>query len=630
MNTGLDSLPWLVSPAEDFRRRVGELIVSSEEVRNDAWQLSQYRLNTNQLFKLGSAIQRMVEADPHVIRLGILSNGTTELLAPALCVSALRHGVWMKIITSPFNDVAHSALNPHSQINEARCNYILLCIDHRGLPFAPCPGDETQAEAEIRTALEYVDSTCEALHSVCDCTIILQTLPQVAEALFGSLDRNLQGTTQWLIDRLNAEIRRRARQPGKLLLDSAALAEAVGLHTWHDPVQWAVGKFSFSHGALPLYADWFGRLIGAALGRARKCLVLDLDNTLWGGVIGDEGLAGIQIGNGSPTGEAHLSIQRAALALRDRGILLAVSSKNDEEVARAAFRSHPDMLLREHHLSVFQANWQDKASNIEAIARELNVGLDALVLLDDNPAEREQVRRQLPRVAVPELPDDPALYVPTLLAAGYFESCAFTSEDRNRADQYVGNARRAKALKAAPSLDVYLQSLQMRAILAPFEPIARSRITQLINKTNQFNLTNRRYTELQVEEYERADSAFTLQVRLLDRFGDNGIVAVAICLKNSSAWTIDTWLMSCRVFNRKIEHCMLNHIVTCARAAGATALVGEYIPSDRNGLVEHHYPNMGFGIYAREGRLSKWKLDITTYTAMPVAIETEVKAVSSA
>jgi FkbH-like protein len=257
-------------------------------------------------------------------------------------------------------------------------------------------------------------------------------------------------------------------------------------------------------------------------------------------VVGDDGLAGIILGEGSPAGEAFLNVQWTALALRDRGVILAVSSKNDDSVARGPFRSHPEMLLKEQHIAVFQANWQDKASNLQAIATTLNIGVDALVLLDDNAAERAQVRAALPMVAVPELPDDPAFYADTLLATGYFEATAFTAEDRHRAEQYQANAARSQVLGAATGLGTYLRSLEMKAICGPFDHIGRLRITQLINKSNQFNLTTRRYTEAEVGALEASGRGLTLQVRLMDRFGDNGMVAVVICREQGSDWVIDT------------------------------------------------------------------------------------------
>jgi FkbH-like protein len=620
MDIRLMDLPWLVPPPTDFRQKVRRLAREFPDAETSARQLAAYKLSANQLHILGIALSNLTTLRGKTTRLGVLSNGTTDLLLPALTASALRHGVWLQVIGTDFDQVALEALNPDSELHRAQCDFVLLCLDDRGLSLEPIPGDARRAQRNVDASLQYIDSIRHALHGSSRCTVIVQTLPQVTDSLFGSLERDVPGTRQWLIDKFNRKIRFRIRSSGDLLLDTAALAEMVGVSRWHDPVQWTLGKFQFSHEVLPLYSDWVGRLIASARGQSRKCLVLDLDNTLWGGVIGDDGLAGIVLGNGDPAGEAYLKIQRAALALRERGIILAVSSKNDDHVARAAFRSCPEMLLKEEHIAVFQANWMDKASNLEAIARSLNIGIDALVLLDDNPAERAQVRAALPAVAVPELPEDPAFYADMLLAAGYFEACRFTAEDRTRADQYRVNIARTAALSESSNLESHLRSLQMRAACRPFDAVNRPRITQLINKTNQFNLTTRRYTESEVEAFEKY-AAFTLQVRLIDRYGDNGVIAVAICAERDSDWIIDTWLMSCRVLNRKVEHAMLNCIVSSAKSARVKLLLGQYIKTERNGLVREHYARLGFSPCTVSELESQWQLSTETYIPVDVPIQ---------
>jgi FkbH-like protein len=359
------------------------------------------------------------------------------------------------------------------------------------------------------------------------------------------------------------------------------------------------------------------RLLAAIRGKSRKCLVLDLDNTLWGGVIGDDGLEGIVLAQGDSTGEAFLDVQRAALELRDRGIVLAVSSKNEDAVARAPFVSHPEMLLREHHVAVFQANWNDKATNIAAIAQELSLGIDSLVFLDDNPVERGLVRQMLPAVAVPELPEDPALYARTLAAAGYFESVTFSAEDRKRADFYQDNSRRVALQSRVGDLDAYLESLDMEIVFRPFDATGRSRITQLINKSNQFNLTTRRYTEPEVAAWEADPEAFTLQVRLLDAFGDNGMISVVICRRGSAArWEIDTWLMSCRVLGRRVEQMVLRELLLHARERGIETLVGTYLPTAKNAMVKDHFEKLGFTLASRDASGgTTWELDTRTEIA---------------
>jgi FkbH-like protein len=401
-----------------------------------------------------------------------------------------------------------------------------------------------------------------------------------------------------------------------LLLDVAGLAATVGLAEWHDPTLWNMAKLPIASAFVPLYADHVCRLIAALRGKSRRCLILDLDNTLWSGVIGDDGLEGIVIGQGDATGEAHLTVQQTALALRGRGIVLAVSSKNNDDVARSPFREHAEMALREDHFAVFQANWDDKATNITAIARELDLGIDAMVFLDDNPAERRLVRDMLPSVAVPELPSDPALYARTLLASGYFEALAFSGEDRKRADFYQDNARRVALQARAGDLEAYLASLAMVITFQPFDGAGRSRIAQLIAKSNQFNLTTRRYTEAQVAAAEADPACFTRQIRLSDIFGDNGMICVVICRPDeadAAAWEIDTWLMSCRVLGRKVEQATLAEILREAGARGIERLIGIHRPTARNKMVESHYANLGFTQIRREpDATTHWALNVAT------------------
>jgi FkbH-like protein len=275
--------------------------------------------------------------------------------------------------------------------------------------------------------------------------------------------------------------------------------------------------------------------------------------------------------------------------------VLAVSSKNTDEVAREPFEKHPEMLLKLDHIAVFQANWNDKATNIKAIAEELCLGLDSMVFLDDNPAERGLVRKLLPQVAVPELPEDPAYYARTLAAAGYFEAVVLASEDLKRAGFYQDNARRANLQQQVGGVDAYLASLDMTITFQPFDATGRARIVQLINKSNQYNLTTRRYTDPEVSEAENDPDVFTLQVRLADTFGDNGMISVVVCREaGADVWEIDTWLMSCRVLGRKVEHMVLREILEHARAAGIHKLIGTYCPTDRNKLVVDHYTKLGF------------------------------------
>jgi FkbH-like protein len=343
-------------------------------------------------------------------------------------------------------------------------------------------------------------------------------------------------------------------------------------------------------------------------------------------VIGDDGVAGLRLGQGDSIGEAFLDVQRAALALKRRGILLAICSKNTEEVARQALSEHPDMLLREADFAVMQINWTDKATNLEAISAKLSLGLDSFVYLDDNPAEREQVRLTLPDVCVLEVTDDPSAYARILLTSGLFESVAFSEEDRNRSNQYAANAAREQLMIEARDLTSFLRSLEMVISFSSSSVGGWQRFTQLINKSNQFNLTTKRYSEAEIQALSADPAMLLLQVRLVDRFGDNGIISAIICRKQESELIIDTWVMSCRVLNRQVEQAVLNELVRHCAASGTSTIRGTYRPTARNGIVAEHYAKLGFNKLempesSDDGSQSlEWVLDLANYTPKQVPI----------
>jgi FkbH-like protein len=388
---------------------------------------------------------------------------------------------------------------------------------------------------------------------------------------------------------------------------------------------WNHAKQETTPAAAPMYGELVGRLLAAKQGRSYKCLVLDLDNTVWGGVIGDDGLDGIVLGQGSPLGEAYVAFQDYARELTRRGVILAVCSKNDEANALEPFDKHPDMVLRRADIASFVANWSDKAANIRAIAEELNIGLDSLVFIDDNPFERNLVRQELPMVAVPEVSEDPTYFAQAIADAGYFEGLSVTEEDRERAGQYQGNKAREALKSSATDLPAYLRGLEMRLIWKRFDKLGLQRIVQLINKSNQFNLTTRRYTDEDVFAVMADPNAFGLQLRLLDRFGDNGVIAIVIGrLKSGGDLYIDTWLMSCRVLGRQVEPTTLNLIAQEARKLGARRLIGEYIPTKKNGMVKGHYVRLGFTVMETDATGGNRNLlDLASFTPADTFIHVE-------
>ncbi len=595
-------LPWLTEPPADFRQACRSLQAGGSALGAAVQSLAGHALTQAEAGALGKAIARLRHGDADLsplasIRLAILANTTFEIIAAALPAAAARHGVSLALRLAPADQVEQQALDLRSDFYQGRPDVALLAVDHRWLALDRPAVNGGEVE-RLRDASTRLRAVIEAIRENSKAAIILSTLPTPPGPLFGSYDRRQAGSVRWLTDQFNITLLDIAAEHDAVVVDVAALAETVGAARWFDPVFFNLYKLPFSPDVTALYCDYLARVLGALRGKARKCLVLDLDNTCWGGVIGDDGVDGIRIGPGDPEGESYLSIQQTAVDLKSRGVILAVSSKNNDDVARVPFREHRGMLLRESDFAAFQANWDDKPSNLETIAKALEIGLDALVLLDDNSAERAQVRAALPMVAVPELPSDPALFPAYLLSAGYFEAIAFSMEDRGRSQSYAANALRAEAKKQSRNLGDYLATLQMRIEFAPFDAKGRDRIVQLVNKSNQFNLTSRRYTLAEISAFADGDAAFTLQTRLADKYGDFGMVGVIIATESltdrGAVWELDTWLMSCRVLGRKVEEAMLAQIVSAARRANVMRLVGTYIPTAKNGMVADHYDKLGF------------------------------------
>lgn len=615
----LQDLPWLPRPADDFRQRCADLAEHTDDAVAAIRALAATALDESQSRRLVRTIEKhpaltqALEKALPSFRLGIISNATLDLIAPDLITAGWRHGINLQPIFADFDQAVQEALNPDSDINTAAPDAVLLAIDYRGYPFANGTFGMCAENLTAPDCLAYLNQIRQGFATNAGSTCIVQTLAMPPSPLIGSLDAQVEGALRKEIAAFNAHITGELKNSPDVLLDIASLASAVGSYQWFDERQWYTSRIPMSNELTPLYCEHIARTVSAIRGKSKKCVVLDLDNTLWGGVIGDDGLENIHIGQGNPRGESHLALQRYLLELKELGIVLAVCSKNEKETALLPFREHPDMLIKEDDIAVFVANWEDKAGNIRAIAKTLDIGLDAIVFVDDNPFERELVKNFIPEVAVPELPDDAALYPRYIAAAGYFESVSLTAEDRQRSQQYMENAKRSMALQSAGNIDEFLSSLQMEIHFNSFDAFNRKRITQLINKTNQFNLTTRRYTERDVEGFEAADNCFTLQVKLTDRYGDNGMISVVLCKETDREWEVDIWLMSCRVIRRKVEEAVCNEIVRQAAACGIHTIRGIYRPTAKNGLVENHYKDLGFSQTATSDEQSVWKLSVADY-----------------
>ena len=565
--------------------------------------LATHRLGFLETIQLDRALARLrlSEAPGFLrIRLAVLASGTVDHLLPAIRVAGLRRRLLIDVHNGAFGQYRQDLLDPSASIQRFGPQTILFSIAARELiEGVPLTATTAEVNEAITKFIGDLQSLWKRARESFNATIIQQTFLDVTEPLFGSYDRFVPGAPTRVVARLNDRLCEAAAQDGVLLLDVARASERDGIDAWFDARRWLQGKLEIAPQAAPLYGDMVARVLAAERGRSKKCLVLDLDNTLWGGVIGDDGLEGIVLGEGSAAGEAHLALQRYARQLKERGIILAVCSKNEARVAEAAFDDHPEMLLRRSDIAAFLANWDDKAKNLKAIAERLNIGIDSLVFVDDNPAERARIRQSLPMVAVPELPTDTADYVRCLAGAGYFEAVAFTSEDRDRAGQYAANAEREALRGSAQSMDEFLGGLNMSVLFGPFTVVDHARIVQLINKTNQFNTTTRRYTSEEITYIASLPNALTLQFRLLDRIGDNGLVSTMILRptpEEEDVLEIENWVMSCRVFGRQLEYEAMNIAVDAARERGVRAFIANYIATPKNNVISSLYSSLGFSV----------------------------------
>jgi FkbH-like protein len=444
------------------------------------------------------------------------------------------------------------------------------------------------------------------------------------ERCFGNFDHKAPGSLYAAAALLNARIAEEARTRAHVLInDVEAVASWMGRRHWFDDRLWDLAKSFCALDQLPHVAANIARIICSLRGRVVKCVVLDLDNTLWGGVIGDDGVAGIKL-NAHGDGEAFYRLQAFLKELLKRGVLLAVASKNEMENALTPFESHPEMLLKREDISVFLANWNDKAENIRAIRETLNIGLDSMLFLDDNPFERNLVRGILPEVIVPELPEDPADYVRALCELNLFETASFSAEDARRVELYREEAARRTEQARFADADAFLESLGMQMEVGRFDRFHLPRIAQLIQRSNQFNLTTHRYTEAECEAIMNDRAVLPLYARLSDRLGDHGLIGVIVLSPEGEEIVIRDWLMSCRVLARGVEQHLMNLVVEEAQRRGCTRVSGEYIRTAKNGMVSEFFAQFGFTMIGGDPDHTLWVLPVQAYEPVPTFIRRAV------
>lgn len=631
----LHELPWLPQPTQNEReawKQFGDLEGLADIGRLAA--LSGRRWNDAELAAIGRKLRKMIrgaangwQAEARAlgfspVSLLMLYSSTASHMIEALMATALRYGIILDCRVVEYQEPEVWITQNADQLRQTPTDAIVLSLDRHALRLHAQLNDADDATRAVDAAVSRIARICEQVSSIAHSPIILESLPRSATDPQGGIDAWLPGSPRTLIADFNRRISTLRSTHSCTILDVAGMADLVGLDVWDAGRFRHTAKMAFSPACVPLYATRLASLLASQYGRSRRVLVLDLDNTLWGGIVGDDGVEGLLLGGNSAVGKAHVEIQQMARGYRERGILLCVASKNTREIALDAFRRHPEMILKESDISLFEINWESKVAGITAMAKTLNLGLDAFVFVDDNPIERKQVRDALPMVAVPELPQDPSTWLPVIQGAAYFDQQSLSTEDLARAEYYKTNTQRAELQNSAKDEVTFLESLQMVMNITAFDPAGRKRIAQLVAKSNQFNLTTRRYSESQIADFESDESVETFQIRLSDIFGDNGMIAVVICRKGGAIWEIDTWLMSCRVLGRGVERATLNVLASHARAAGAAELRGLYIPTPKNGIVADHYEKLGFRKTPVDAAgQTMWTLALESFTPSPSPIE---------
>lgn len=548
------------------------------------------------------------------VRLAILSSFTIDPIVPYLEVGCTERGIVADIYVSAFNQFAQQLVTPESDLYRFRPDIAYLHVMPDALVSGISAGELTPAQiGDIINALRgYIaafrrESQGELVVSNFSAPVLFPYMIQNDEARQVTAELNRQ------LEKLAGEM------PGVYVLDYESLTGFHGKGAIADHRLRHLARMEIGHEMFLGLARLMLAYVVALRGFGRKCVVLDLDNILWGGIVGEDGSSRIQLGSEYP-GSAFVEFQKALLVLYRRGVLLAINSKNNHEDALAVLQDHPAMVLRPGDFAAIRINWKDKCENIEAISNELNLGLDSMVFIDDSPAERELMRRLRPEVLTPEWPPDPVMYSSALGELWDFASMSVTGEDRRRGEMYAAERKRSDLKDRSATLEDYLFGLKLGVLIGRAEGGDIPRVTQLFQRTNQFNLTTRRYSAAQVEEFVRGDKTLVYVLRNSDAFGDNGLIGVALVVKEmdgfgKAAWGIDSLLMSCRVLGRTIETFFLDYIITAARRDGVRYVIGEFIPTSKNEIARDFYAQAGFHLEDVGERGNRWVLDLSTYTS---------------
>lgn len=562
--------------------------------------------------ELKKIVKRMPTNMP-TVKVALVGDTATQFLATAIKGMGAVRGCQINLFEAEYNQVERQFLDPSSELYQFDADIIILFQSTHKLGEHHSLLEPAQQEHLAEERLLFVQSLCES-SALAEKKLICLNYSEIEDTVFGSYATKVRSSLTYQVRKLNMDLMDLSQAYSNLFIcDLAGLQNKLGRDFMFASNVYVSTEMILSIDALPFVASRIVDIICAIRGQFKKCLILDLDNTLWGGVIGDDGLEGIQLGHGLGIGKAFTEFQMWVKKLKQRGIIICIASKNNEDTAKEPFLKHPDMVLKLEDIAVFQANWETKVDNIRAIQHILNIGFDTMVFLDDNPFERNMVRENIPEITVPELPNDPGDYLEFLYSQNLFETASYSLADKDRTKQYQVEAQRVSLQKTFNNEADFLRSLNMISKVSNFTKFNTPRVAQLSQRSNQFNLRTIRYTEADVETMAEDCKVIDLCFTLEDKFGDNGLIAVVI-MKTLDKETlfVDTWFMSCRVLKRGMEQFTLNTMVARAKDAGYHYIIGEYLPTPKNKMVASHYESLGFQPI-KGSPTAQYILDIDSY-----------------
>jgi len=547
------------------------------------------------------------------VKIALLGDTATQMLATCIRGTGAVRNYNIDLFEAEYNQVERQLLDPTSDLYQFDADFIVIFQSTHKLGEHHSMLTTEQQATLADERISFLASVCEN-PALAGKKIIYFNYPEIEDTVFGSYANKVDSSFTFQVRKLNFELMHLSQQYQNLFIcDIAALQNKLGRDVMFAANVYTSTEMILSMDVLPYVASRVMDIICAVKGQFKKCLILDLDNTVWGGVIGDDGLEGIQLGHGLGIGKAFTEFQMWVKKLKQRGIIICVASKNNEETAKEPFEKHPDMVLRLDDIAVFQANWETKVDNIRTIQSILNISFDSMVFLDDNPFERNIVRENIKGITVPELPEDPEEFLEYLYSLNLFETASYSNLDKDRTQQYQVEAQRVSLSKSFTNEADFLKSLNMASVVSGFTKFNTPRVAQLSQRSNQFNLRTVRYTDADIEALANDPNVIDLSFTLEDKFGDNGLIAVVIMKPlDKETLFVDTWFMSCRVLKRGMEDFTLNTMVERAKVSGYKKIIGEYLPTNKNKMVENHYKDLGFTPII-EATTAQFELEVNEY-----------------